>query len=264
MIILKNAAQIQAMREAGRIVARALEATREAIRPGVSTWELDRIAARVFEQHQARPAFLGYPSGSSNPFPATITASINDEILHGIPSKTRILKEGDIVSIDTGCHYQGFVGDSAYTMGVGRISSEAQRLLEVTERALYVGIEAARPGHETRDIARAVQHFVESHGFNVIRGYAGHGVGREMHEDPEVPVYWPGPLEWVRLRKYYRSAPLRPGMTFAIEPMVSAGHPATAELDDEWTVVMVDQALSAHFEHTLAILEGEPLILTQL
>ncbi|MFP4322497.1 MAG: type I methionyl aminopeptidase [Anaerolineales bacterium] len=260
---VKSPTELQTMREAGRIVARALEAMREAIKPGVSTWELDQIAARVLEQHQARPAFLGYPPGSKHPFPATITACINSELVHGIPSKARILQEGDIVSLDTGCHYRGFVGDAAFTAGVGRISDEAQKLIDVTEGALDVGIGAAKAGAGTRDISQSIQQYVESHGYSVIREYTGHGVGQKMHEAPTIFNWWPQKMTR-RLRRQFQDVPLRQGMTLALEPMVSQGSPATQELDDHWTVVMADGSLSAHCEHTIAVVENEPLILTVL
>jgi len=253
------------MREAGRIVARAHEAMREAVKPGVSTWELDQIAAKIFDQHGARPAFLGYPPGSKYPFPATITASVNTELVHGIPSKARILEAGDIISLDTGCHYQGFVGDAAFTWAVGTISEDAQKLLEVTEESLYVGIRAAKLGNELKDISTAIQTYVESNKFGVVREYTGHGVGAKMHEDPSVPNWWPSAKQMRILRRRrmgFRSAPLKAGMTIALEPMVTMGSPETKELDDHWTVVMKDGALSAHFEHTIAIVDNEPLILT--
>ncbi len=249
------------MREAGRIVAHALDAMREAIRPGVSTWELDQIAARVFQQHNARPAFLGYPPGSKHPFPATITACINEELVHGIPSKDRILQEGDIISLDTGCHYKGFVGDAAFTAGVGRIAPEAQRLIDVTESALHAGIAAAQAGATTRHISQAVQQHVEAHGFSVIREYTGHGVGREMHEEPTIFNWWPHKMTRP-LRRQFKEVPLNPGTTLALEPMVSIGSPITQELDDHWTVAMQDGSLSAHCEHTIAVVGDEPLILT--
>jgi methionyl aminopeptidase len=258
----KSPDQVIKMREAGKIVARALAEVREAIKPGVSTWELDQIAARVIQQHGARPAFLHYPPNSPNPFPATITACINEELVHGIPSKDRILKEGDIISIDTGCHYiDDYVGDAAFTMGVGAIDPEVQRLLDVTEKSLYVGIEASKKGLETSDVSRAIQEYVEGHGFNVIRDYTGHGVGREMHEEPSIPNWWPNRRENRRDRRF-KSYRLEQGMTYALEPMVSMGSPDTRELDDHWTVVMDDGAMCAHFEHTIAIVDQEPLILT--
>lgn len=255
----KSPKEIMVMREAGRIVARVHEAMREAVRPGVSTWELDQIAARILAQHNAKAAFLGYPPGSQHPFPATITACINDELVHGIPSKDRILEEGDIISLDVGAIYKGYVGDAAFSMGVGRISKEAQQLLDVTETALYKGIEAAIPGKKTSDVSRAIQQYVENHKFNVVREYTGHGVGRQMHEEPQVPNWWPA-----RRIRGWRPVPLKKGMTFALEPMVMMGHPETEVQDDHWTVVTQDGKLCAHFEHTIAITDGEPLILTVL
>lgn len=256
----KTPEELLIMREAGRITALALQAVREAIRPGVNTLELDAIAEDVIRKHNAIPAFLGYPPGSKNPFPATITASINTELVHGIPREDRVLREGDIVSIDCGAVYQGYVGDSAFTAPVGEISEQAQRLLEVTEQALYKGIDAARAGKQTSDVSRTIQKFVEGHGFNVAREYTGHGVGRSMHEDPQVPNWWPASRKRSR---HFRSETLVPGITFALEPMVMVGNPATRTLDDAWTVVIRDGSLSAHFEHTIAITpEGPPLILT--
>jgi methionyl aminopeptidase len=257
-IHLKTPDELAIMREAGRIVARAHQAMRERVRPGVTTAELDRVAETVLRDHGAIPAFLGYPKQNSPDFPATINASINRELVHGIPSDKRVLKEGDIISLDVGAIYQGFVGDAAFTMGVGEIPASVQRLLDVTEQALHVGIEASVVGNETRDVAAAVQRFIEKHGYGVVREYTGHGVGREMHEEPQVPNWWPNKSRsrgWV-------SYPLQPGMTYAIEPMVTAGRPETRELSDKWTVVTRDGSLCAHFEHTIAITDGEPLILT--
>lgn len=256
----KTPEEVAIMRQAGRINALALQAMREAVRPGISTLELDRIAAEVLREHGARPAFLGYPPGSPHPFPATITASVNNELVHGIPRADRILQEGDIVSLDCGTVYNGFVADSAITVGVGRISPEAQRLLEVTEEALYEGIAAALAGNTTRDIALAIQRFVERHGYSVVREYAGHGVGRVMHEDLHIPNWWPNSR---RRNLVFRSVTLLPGYTFAIEPMVNMGGPAVRTLDDHWTVVTQDGSLCAHFEHTVAVTpQGPPLILT--
>ncbi len=247
------------MREAGRIVAHVHEALREAVRPGVNTWELDRVAAKVLAQHNAKAAFLGYPPGSEHPFPATITVCINEELVHGIPSKQRILEEGDIISLDVGAIYKGYVGDAAFSMGVGRISKEAQQLLDVTEAALYEGIALATPHNKTSDVSRAIQNYVEKHGYNVVREYTGHGVGRQMHEEPQVPNWWPS-----RRIRGWRPVPLKKGMSFALEPMVMMGRPDTVVLDDHWTVVTQDSKLCAHFEHTIAITDGEPLILTVL
>lgn len=256
-IHIKSADEIAIMREAGRIVALSHQAMREAIRPGVTTAELDRIAETVIRDHGATPTFLNYPKANSPAFPATITASINHELVHGIPGP-RALKEGEIISLDCGCTYQGFVGDSAYTYGVGEIAPSVQRLLEITEQALYVGIEAAVLPNRTSDVSIAIQNFVEKHGYSVVREYTGHGVGRTMHEEPQVPNWWP---RHARQRGWVTYA-LEPGMTFAIEPMVNAGRPETRELSDKWTVVTRDGSLCAHFEHTIAVTEGEPIILT--
>ncbi len=259
-IHLKTPDEIAVMREAGRIVARALQAMREALRPGVSTAELDRIAETVIRDHGATPAFLNYPKPDAPNFPATITASINHELVHGIPSPRRILKEGDIISLDTGCHYQGFVGDAAFTAAVGEAPAAVRRLLEVTEQALHVGIQASVLPNDVRGVALAIQQYVERQGYSVAREYTGHGVGRRMHEDPQVPNWWPRRAQ----RRGWENVPLQPGMTYALEPMVIAGRPDLKELDDRWTVATVDRSLCAHFEHTIAITTGQPLILTLL
>lgn len=255
----KTPEEIATMRQAGRIVAEAHAAMREAVHPGVSTLALDKIAETVIRDHGATPSFLNYPKKNSPNFPASITACINNELVHGIPSADRVLQEGDIISLDTGCHYNGFVGDAAFTMGVGEIPAAVQRLLDVTEQSLYVAIEASVMPNETRDVAIAVQQFVERHGYSVAREYTGHGVGRNMHEEPQVPNWWP---RKTRKKRGMASVPLRPGMTYAIEPMVIAGRPQLKELSDKWTVVTRDKSLCAHFEHTIAITEGQPLILT--
>ncbi|MEZ4668341.1 MAG: type I methionyl aminopeptidase [Anaerolineae bacterium] len=259
-IYLKSPDEIAIMREAGRIVARAHAAMREAVRPGVSTSELDKIGETVLRDHGATPAFLNYPKRGAPDFPASITASINNELVHGIPSPDRILQEGDIISLDIGCHYQGFVGDSAYTYAVGEVSASVQRLLDVTERALYVGIEASVLPHGIRDVCLAIQRYVESNGYSVAREYTGHGVGRAMHEEPEVPNWWSRQVE--KMGRSNHS--LQVGMTYALEPMVIAGRAELKELKDGWTVVTKDKSLCAHFEHTIAITEGKPVILTLL
>ncbi|MFN8450435.1 MAG: type I methionyl aminopeptidase [Anaerolineae bacterium] len=261
-IYIKTPDEIRIMREAGRIVARAHQAMREAVRPGVTTAELDRIAEKVIRDHNAVPSFLNYPNNKPGApaYPATINASINHELVHGIPSGKRFLKEGDIISLDVGCIYEGFVGDGAFTMGVGEIAPSVQRLLDVTEQALMVGIKHSVVGNETCDVSLAIQHFVESHGYSVVREYTGHGVGRAMHEEPQVPNWWPRRAR----QRGWTSYPLKPGMTYAIEPMVNTGRPETRELDDGWTVVTRDGSLCAHFEHTIAITDGEPEILTLL
>lgn len=246
------------MREAGRIVARVHAAIREAIKPGVTTAHLNKIADEVLRKHNTTSPFMNYPDKTrKHPFPASITVSINDELVHGIPGPRR-LEEGDIVSIDCGAYYKGFVGDAAFTMGVGQISAEAQRLLDITEAALKIGIETSVVGCQTSDVSRTIQAFIEKNGYSVVREYTGHGVGRKMHEEPQVPNWWPTRQK----RHEWRSYPLKPGMTYAIEPMVNAGGPETKELDDYWTVVTADGSLCAHSEHTIAITEGGPLILT--
>jgi methionyl aminopeptidase len=259
-LYIKTPDEIRIMREAGRIVARAHQAMREAVRPGVTTAELDRIAEQVIRDHNAVPSFLDYPNNKPGApaYPATINASINSELVHGIPSSKRVLKEGDIISLDVGCIYQGFVGDGAFTMGVGEIPASVQRLLDVTERALHVGIKASVVGCETKDVSLAIQHFVEGYGYGIVREYTGHGVGRAMHEEPQVPNWWPRHAR----QRGWKSYPLQAGMTYAIEPMITAGRPETRELDDGWTVVTRDGSLCAHFEHTIAITNGEPEILT--
>jgi methionyl aminopeptidase len=259
-VYIKTADELAVMREAGRIVARALQAMREAAQPGVTTAKLDEIAETVLRDHGAIPAFLGYPKTDSPDFPATINASINHELVHGIPSEKRILRDGDIISLDVGAIYEGFVGDAAFTMGVGEIKPAVQRLLDVTEQALRVGIEASVLPNETKDVSLAIQRFVYKRGYSLALEYTGHGVGRNMHEEPQVPNWWPRKAKqggWV-------SYALEPGMTYAIEPMVIGGRAETRELDDKWTVVTKDGSLCAHFEHTIAITDGEPMILTLL
>jgi methionyl aminopeptidase len=259
-IHLKSAEELAIMREAGRVVARAHEAMREAVRPGVSTAELDRIAETVIRDHGATPAFLNYPKPHSPNFPATITASINEELVHGIPSPDRVLREGDIISLDTGCHYQGFVGDAAFTYAVGEVSPAVQKLLQITQEALYVAIRASVLPNSIAEVARAIQRFVEGQGYSVAREYTGHGVGRQMHEEPTVPNWWPKKSAG---RRYMgEDTPLQVGMTYAIEPMVIVGRADLKELNDHWTVVTRDRSLCAHFEHTIAITDGEPIILT--
>ncbi len=252
-IIIKSSAEIELMRRAGRINALALEAMVRAVRPGVTTLELDRIAAEVIRAHGGRPAFLHYPNRNmpDRPYPATITASVNDELVHGIPSKRR-LKNGDILSLDCGTVWQGFVGDSAVTVPVGRISARAARLIEVTRQALERAIAACRAGAHLGDVSATIQEWVESQGYQVVREYTGHGVGREMHEDPEIPNWG----------KRDRGPILRPGMTLALEPMVTVGAPILYVKPDGWTVATVDGQLCAHFEHTVAITDGEADILT--
>jgi methionyl aminopeptidase len=248
-IVIKSRDEIELLREAGRVNALALEAVKALVRPGVTTADLNAAADEVIRKHGGTPAFLDYPG--PYPYPATLCTSINEELVHGIPGK-RKLKEGDILSVDCGTILNGFVGDSAFTIGVGEISQTAQRLLEVTEKALAIGIEQMRAGNRTGDVSAAIQRYVEAQGFYVTREYTGHGVGRNMHEGPQVPNYGnPG-----------RGVLLRPGMTIALEPMVLVGTPRTRVLRDQWTVVSGDGSLTAHFEHSVAVTTGSPLILT--
>jgi methionyl aminopeptidase len=253
-IVLKSKEEIELMRQAGRIVARALEAIRKEAKAGVSTGALNDIAEDVLKQYGAEPVFKDYPNHKSGgpPFPATITASVNEELVHGIPGYDKVLREGDLLSVDCGAYYKGWVGDAAVTIPVGKVSEEARRLVEVTEQALQEGIAQARLNNRTEDISAAIQAYVEQHGYNVVRDYTGHGVGRNMHEDPQVPNFGqPG-----------RGAPLKRGMTIALEPMVNIGTWETKLLEDGWTVVTADGKLSAHVEHSLAITDGTPDILT--
>jgi methionyl aminopeptidase len=248
-IVIKSRQEIAALREAGRINARALEVVRPLIRPGVTTAELDAAAEDVIRKHGAIPTFKGYPG--PYPYPGSICASINEQLVHGIPGK-RKLQAGDIISIDCGSTFEGFVGDSAFTLGVGEISPVAQRLIKVTEQALFEGIRQMRAGNRVGDISAAIQTLVENAGFNVTREYTGHGVGRQMHEGPQVPNYGIAG----------RGQVLREGMTIALEPMVLVGTSQTRVMADQWTVVSADGSLTAHWEHSVAITDGEPLILT--
>jgi methionyl aminopeptidase len=250
-IYIKNPKEIAILREAGRINAMALAAAREIIQPGVTTADLDAAAAEVIRKHGAKPAFLGVPG--AYPYPATTTVSINDELVHGIPGKRR-LKEGDIVSVDCGTIFEGFVGDSAFTTGVGVISAEAQRLIDVTDQALVIGIERLRVGNRVGDVGAAIQAYVEGLGYHLTREYTGHGVGKAMWEGPQVPNYGIAG----------RGQPLRVGMTIALEPMVLVGTPHTRVMPDQWTVASADGLLTAHCEHSVAITENGPVILTAL
>jgi len=246
MIPLKNEREQQAMRAAGVVAANVLAELAAFIKPGVTTGEVDRFAAERIRHYGARSAFLGYKK-----YPCHVCLSVNEEVVHGIAGARRLVF-GDIVSVDVGVIYYGFIGDNARTVAVGGCSPLAQKLIDVTERALYEGIAQARPGNRVVDISRSIQQFVEGHGFSVVREFVGHGVGRSMHEEPQVPNYVDGK----------KSPRLRPGMTLAIEPMVNAGRPQVRVLADGWTVVSEDGLPSAHFEHTVLITEGEPEILT--
>jgi methionyl aminopeptidase len=245
-IVIKSEAEIAIMREAGRHVAQVLQLLVAHVRPGVVEKELDELVRKEFARRGVVPTFLGYQG-----YPATVCISVNDEIVHGIPGE-RPFQEGDVVGIDLGCTYRGFVADAAVTVGVGRISPEAERLIRVTEEALWRGIRAARAGNRLGAIGHAIQSYVEGEGLAVVREYVGHGVGRQMHEDPQVPNY--GPPDWGPL--------LRKGMVLAIEPMVNLGTWRTKRDADGWTVRTADGSLSAHFEHTIAVTEGDPIVLT--
>ena len=247
MVELKTSRELKAMRDAGRISSRALKLAGEAVEPGVSTLEIDRIVRKYIEEQGATPSFLNYGG-----FPASACISVNDVVIHGIPRKNQILKQGDIVSIDVGAFYEGFHGDNAWTFPCGEVSKEAQALMDVTRESLFKGINAARPGNRLGDIGSAVQRYVEARGYSVVRDFVGHGVGAELHEDPSVPNYGtPG-----------RGVRLLPGMTIAIEPMVNQGVHTVETLSDNWSVVTSDGKLSAHFEHTIAITPDGPVILT--
>lgn len=246
MIILKNEREIEAMRLAGGVASKVLAEVTGWIRPGVTTREIDNYAAAKIKEYGAKSAFLGYRK-----YPGHVCISVNEQVVHGLPNERRV-QFGDIISLDVGVIYHGFIGDTAKTIAVGGCDVLAQKLMEVTERALYEGIAQAVAGNRVVDISRAIQKYVENNGFNVVREFVGHGVGRSMHEEPQVPNFVDG-----------KSSPkLRPGMTIAIEPMVNAGKPAVEVLKDGWTVVTRDGLPSAHFEHTVLITESEPEILT--
>ena len=245
-IVVKSDQEIAIMRQAGRIVATVLEVLKLQVRPGMKTKELDVIAAEEVEKLGAKPSFKGYRG-----FPANLCVSVNDEIVHGIPGE-RVLHAGDIVSLDFGAIFNGFQGDAALTVGVGEISSEAEQLIQTTQNALKAGIAAARPDAKLGDVSVAIQTYVESRGHSVVREYSGHGIGREMHEEPQIPNFGlpaSGPV-------------LKKGMTFALEPMVNIGDWHTRLGDDHWTVLTADGSLSAHFEHTIVITDGEAEVLT--
>jgi methionyl aminopeptidase len=247
MIICKTQRELEIMREAGRIVALTHQELQKYIKPGITTKELDAIAEKYILGCDAIPSFKGY-----NGFRGSICASVNEELVHGIPGD-RVLREGDIISIDIGAKHNGYHGDSAWTYAVGTISDETQQLLDVTEKSLYIGLKEAKPGERLSNISHAIQTYVEEHDFSVVREYVGHGVGQELHEDPQIPHYGP-PNKGPRLK---------PGMVLAIEPMVNAGTRYVKTLADDWTVVTVDGKMCAHFEHTVAITENGYEILTK-
>ncbi len=247
MIHLKSKREIEILRESNRIVACTFKVLEKMIRPGISTLELNRIADKEIRKRGAEPAFMGYRG-----FPASICASLNEQVVHGIPSKRR-LREGDIVSIDLGVLYHDFYGDAAKTFAVGRIDTQAQRLLRVTEESLYKGIEKARLGNRLYDISQAIQSWVESHGFSVVREFVGHGIGRQLHEEPQVPNF---------VTSGYGARRIEEGMVIALEPMVNMGSSGVKVLSDGWTAVTVDGSLSAHFEHSIAVTHDGPAILS--
>ena len=249
MFVIKNDEQIALMKIAGRITAEALMTARELIRPGISTKEIDTQIRRYIEKSGATPSFLGYGG-----FPGSACISINEQVIHGIPSDKVILQEGDIVKIDVGARYRGYNGDSARTFPVGKVSDEALRLISVTEQSFHEAMKVARPGNRIGDIGFAVENFVISNGFSVVRDYVGHGVGKDLHEEPEIPNFG----------RAGRGVRLYPGMTLAIEPMVNAGSHDVRVLKDGWTVVTADGKLSAHYENSILITENDPIILTDV
>ena len=251
MITLKSARELASMREAGRIVAEVLGRIQEVVTPGLTTLQLEKAAEEIIVgKYGAIPSFKGYRG-----FPGMVCTSVNEEIVHGIPGP-RVLNPGDIVGVDVGVIYKGFHGDAAITVGVGEIDAESQRLIDATAESLRIGIEAAVAGNWTSDISKAIQEYVEGQGYTVVREYTGHGIGRQMHEDPQIPNYY-DPRMGGRVR-------LRSGMTFALEPMVNIGDWRTRVLEDRWTVVTADGKRSAHFEHTVAVTRNGPEILTRL
>lgn len=247
MIVIKTARELKMMQDACKLSARALRLAGEAIQPGVSTYEIDTLVRKYIEEQGATPSFLGYGG-----FPASTCISVNNVVIHGIPSKKTILKEGDIVSVDVGAYLNGYHGDNAYTFKCGAVSKEAEALLKATEESLYMGIKQAVAGNRVGDISAAVQQYTEDRSYSVVRDYVGHGVGAKLHEEPSVPNFGTP----------HRGVRLIPGMTIAIEPMINMGSHHVKVLDDEWTVVTVDGSLSAHFEHTIAITPDGPVIMT--
>lgn len=252
MIHLKSKEEINKMRSAGQIVFEALSTLKEMVEPGVSTWDLDKTAEEVALKRGGIPAFKGYSD-----YPGSVCFAINSEVVHGIPSKKKILKEGDIVGIDFGVILDGFYGDSAITVPVGEVSSLAHKLLKVTEESLLKGIQEASPDNSLFKVSKAIQSYVEETGFSIVRSFVGHGIGKSLHEDPQVPNFVPANGNDANGVK------LKPGMVIAIEPMVNVGKPDIKILNDGWTAVTVDGTLSAHFEHTVAVTDSGPVILTQ-
>jgi methionyl aminopeptidase len=255
MIIRKNAAELEKMRRSGLLVWQVLQQLAGMIKEGVTTMDLEVAAERMIRDAGARPAFKGYYSpAAGNRYPFVLCTSVNDEIIHGMPSAKRALKAGDVVSIDTGAALEGYFGDSSVTLPVGEISAETGRLLKVTAEALELGIEKARPGNRLFDISGAIESHVVANGFSIVREYVGHGIGTQLHEEPQIPNYVDRKSENPRLKE---------GMVLAIEPMVNAGRAASKVLSDRWTAVTVDGSIAAHFEHTVAVTENGPWVLTR-
>lgn len=247
MISIKSPREIELMREAGRIVALAHQAVKEHIKPGTTTKQLDQIVERVIRDHGATPSFKGYGG-----FPASACTSINEQVVHGIPSDEVILKDGDLISIDIGANYKGYHGDSAWTYAVGTVSNEVQHLMTITEESLWKGLEMAKAGNRLSDISHAIQSHAEQFGYGVVREFVGHGVGKQLHEDPQVPNFG----------LPHRGVRLKAGMTLAIEPMINMGRKDVRVLEDNWTAVTVDGLPSAHYEHSILVTDGAPVILT--
>lgn len=254
MVTIKSKKEIEKMKEVGKVVAKLYEKLEKEIKPGMTTLQLDEIAEKTMRELGATPAQKGYDSGIRGvpKFPSSTCISVNDEIIHGIPSKYKIIKEGDIVSVDTVALKNGYNGDAARTFTVGKVSKEAQRLIDVTKQAFFEGIKYAKPGYRIGDISHRIGEYVHSQGYSVVREFQGHGIGKEMHEDPGIPNYG----------KAGRGLRLEPGMTLAIEPMVIQGKPNILELEDGWTIITEDGSLAAHYENTILITENEPQILT--
>lgn len=247
MIIIKSKNEIDLMRESGKVTGYILKSLEDIIRPGISTLEIDRYVSKIIKENNMTPTFLGYQG-----FPASICASVNEEVVHGIPSGKRILREGDIISVDVGCTYKGYVSDAARTYPVGKVGDEAQRIMDSARQAFFEGLKFCREGYRLTDISSAIQEKVEADGFGVIRDLVGHGVGSEMHEEPQIPNYGrPG-----------RGPRLAAGMVFAIEPMITEGSYEIEVLQDNWTIVTADRKLAAHYENTVVITDGEPELLT--
>jgi methionyl aminopeptidase len=249
LIVLRSQREIEKIRKACLVVAEILKRLREHVQPGVTTWDLDALSEDLAARRKAKPAFKGYHG-----YPFALCTSVNEEVVHGMPSKRRELKEGDIISIDFGVMIDGYYGDAAITVPVGKVSNEARELCRVTEDSLYEGIRQVQSKNRLSDISHAIQQFVEAHGFSVVREFVGHGIGQQLHESPQIPNYGPAG----------KGVVLKPGMVFAIEPMINLGRAEVEILEDHWTAVTIDRKLSAHFEHTVAVTEAEPDILTKM